>query len=173
VSTTENRPVPPAGCAFLLTQLGTHAATAFAERISRLDLTPPQTGLLRVVAIEPGRSQQALAQQLGTPPTRLVALVDGLEERGLLERRRNPQDRRLHAVHLGPAGERLMGEIRDVAREHEDATLAPLDDDERARLRELLGKLADAHGLTPGVHPGYRRLDGAPASGDAPGDQAS
>ncbi len=173
VSTSENPRVPPAGCAFLLTQLGTHVASAFAERIARLDLTPPQTGLMRVVASEPGRSQQALAQQLGTPPTRLVALVDGLEERGLLERRRNPQDRRLHAVHLGPAGEELMAGIRNVAREHEDAVLAPLDDDERARLRELLGKLADAHGLTPGVHPGYRHLGGAPAATDAPGDQAS
>ncbi|TCK19846.1 DNA-binding MarR family transcriptional regulator [Pseudonocardia endophytica] len=172
VSTSEPPRVPPAGSAFLLTQLGTHAASAFAERIARLDLTPPQTGLLRVVASEPGRSQQALAQQLGTPPTRLVALVDGLEERGLLERRRNPGDRRLHAVHLGPAGEKLMGEIRDVAREHDDAVLAPLDDDERARLRELLGKLADAHGLTPGVHPGYRHL-GAPDAKGAPGDQAS
>lgn len=158
VSSTEDRPVPPAGCAFLLTQLGTHAASAFAERVSRLDLTPPQTGLLRVVAIDPGRSQQALAQQLGTPATRLVALVDGLEQRGLLERRRNPQDRRLHAVHLGPSGAELMAEVRDVAREHEDAVLAPLDTEERTRLRELLGKLADAHGLTPGVHPGYRTL---------------
>lgn len=174
VSPTESTPVPPAGSAFLLTQLGTHAAAAFAERISRLDLTPPQTGLLRVVAAEPGRSQQALAQQLGTPPTRLVALVDKLEERGLLERRRNPQDRRLHAVHLGPEGGKLMAEVRDVATEHEDAMLAPLDAAERAQLRELLGKLADAHGLTPGVHPGYRRLgpDGS-APADVAGGQAS
>lgn len=161
VSTSEDRPVPPVGSAFLLTQLGTQAASAFAERIARLDLTPPQTGLLRVVALDPGRSQQALAGQLGTPPTRLVALVDGLEERGLLERRRNPQDRRLHAVHLGPAGETLMAQIRTVAREHDDAVLAALDADERAQLRRLLGKLAAAHGLAEGVHPGYRTM-GAP-----------
>lgn len=169
VSTPEGRPVPPVGSAFLLTQLGTHAASAFAERVARLDLTPPQTGLLRVVALDPGRSQQALAAQLGTPPTRLVALVDGLEQRGLLERRRNPQDRRLHAVHLGPAGEKIMGEIRAVAREHDDAVLAALDAGERAQLRGLLGKLAAAHGLAEGVHPGYRTLGaGGPGrAGDA------
>ncbi|MET0190125.1 MAG: MarR family winged helix-turn-helix transcriptional regulator [Pseudonocardia sediminis] len=163
-----DRTAPPVGSAFLLTQLGTFAATAFGERVARLDLTPPQTGLLRLVALGPGRSQQELARQLGTPPTRLVALVDGLEERGLLERRRNPQDRRLHAVHLGPAGEKLMGEIRTVAREHEDAVLAALDDDERAQLRDLLGRLAADHGLVDGVHPGYRTL-GAEEKGRTPG----
>lgn len=147
-----------AGSAFLLTQLGTHCAQAFARRIGELDLTPPQTGLLRAVAQAPGSSQQALAELLGTPATRLVALVDGLEERGLVERRRNPADRRLHAVHLTEAGTALLRDIGRIAREHDDAVLASLDADERARLHELLAKLAADRGLTPGVHPGYRTL---------------
>lgn len=166
MSTSADRSPPSTG-AFLLTQLGTHAATAFAERIAALDLTPPQTGLLRVVARDPGRSQQALAGQLGTPPTRLVALVDDLEQRGLLERRRNPQDRRLHAVHLGPAGEKLMEAISACAREHDDAVLSPLEPDERAQLHTLLAKLATGHGLTSGVHPGYRNLGAAASRPDA------
>ena len=147
-----------AGSAFLLTQLGTHCAQAFARRIGELDLTPPQTGLLRAVAQAPGSSQQALAELLGTPATRLVALVDGLEERGLVERRRNPADRRLHAVHLTEAGTALLRDIGRVAREHDDAVLASLDPDERTRLHDLLAKLAADRGLTPGVHPGYRTL---------------
>jgi DNA-binding MarR family transcriptional regulator len=150
--------LPVAGSAFLLTQLGTHCAQAFARRIGELDLTPPQTGLLRAVAQAPGSSQQALAELLGTPATRLVALVDGLEERGLVERRRNPADRRLHAVHLTDAGTALLRDIGRVAREHDDAVLASLDPDERTRLHELLAKLAADRGLTPGVHPGYRTL---------------
>jgi len=68
--------VPVAGSAFLLTQIGTHAAEEFATRVAELDLTPPQAGLLRAIALGPGRSQQALARHLGTPATRLVALVD-------------------------------------------------------------------------------------------------
>ena len=151
----------PGNCAFLLTQLGTHAARAFAERVAQLDLTPPQSGLLRVVALGPGRSQQALSQQLGTPPTRLVALVDGLEARGLLERRRNPHDRRLHAVHLTEAGEALMTDIGRVARDHDDALLGALRPAERRQLRDLLTRVAADQGLTPGVHPGYRTLRGA------------
>jgi DNA-binding MarR family transcriptional regulator len=152
------RVTTPIGAAFLLTQLGTHAAQAFAGRIAELDLTPPQTGLLRAIASTPGSSQQALAETLGTPATRLVALVDGLEQRGVVERRRNPTDRRLHAVHLTDAGSALMDEIGRVAREHDDAVLAALDPAERATLRDLLEKLAADAGLRPGVHPGYRTL---------------
>jgi DNA-binding MarR family transcriptional regulator len=148
----------PTGAAFLLTQLGTHAARRFAERVAAVDLTPPQSGLIRAVAQEPGRSQQALAAQLGTPATRLVALVDGLEQRGVLERRRNPDDRRLYAVHLTPAGEALLTELGHLAGEHEADLLAPLDPAERRTLAELLGRVAAAEGLTPGVHPGYRDL---------------
>ncbi|MFR9804973.1 MarR family winged helix-turn-helix transcriptional regulator [Pseudonocardia sp. RS010] len=146
------------GSAFLLAQLGAYAAGRFAERVAELDLTPPQTGLLRVIGAGPGQSQQALARLVGTPPSRLVALVDGLDERGLVERRRNPDDRRLHALHLTEAGEALLRRVAEVARAHEDAICGPLDEADRARLRELLAGLAAAHGLTPGVHPGYRRI---------------
>lgn len=154
------------GGAFLLTQLGTQAAHEFAERIAELDLTPPQAGLLRAVALEPGRSQQALAQQLGAPPTRLVALVDGLERRGLLERRRNPDDRRLHAVHLSAAGATFMDDLRRIAGEHENSFLAALTPEEREQLRTLLAQVAADHNLTPGVHPGYQTL--RPGDTDTP-----
>lgn len=154
----ESETLPRAGAAFLLTQLGTHAAQVFAERIATLDLTPPQTGLLRAIAQQPGRSQQALAEQLDTAPARLVALVDGLEQRGVVERRRNPADRRLYAVHLTAAGDELMTEISRVAREHDDALFTALEPDERRLLRELLARVAADRGLTPGVHPGYRTL---------------
>jgi DNA-binding MarR family transcriptional regulator len=160
----------PTGAAFLLTQLGTHAARRFGERVAAVDLTPPQAGLIRAVAREPGRSQQALAERLGTPATRLVALVDSLEQRGVLERRRNPDDRRLHAVHLTPDGEALRDDLGRLAAEHEDALLAALDPAERRTLADLLGRVAAAEGLTPGVHPGYRDLptrgsQGAPPCG--------
>jgi DNA-binding MarR family transcriptional regulator len=152
---------PVAGSAFLLAQLGTHAAQEFARRVAELDLTPPQAGLLRAVALGPGRSQQALARHLGTPATRLVALVDGLEERGLVERRRNPDDRRLYAVHLTDAGRRFMGRLARVAREHDDALLDGLTPDERAQLHDLLTGVARTQGLVAGVHPGYRTLGAA------------
>jgi DNA-binding MarR family transcriptional regulator len=144
--------------AYLLSQLGAHAGAAFAERIAALDLTPPQTGLIRLVAAEPGLSQQAIAARLGMPASRLVALVDGLDERGLVERRRNPVDRRLYALHLTEAGRALLGRIAVVGKAHDQAITAALDADERATLQALLERIAKEQGLTPGVHPGYRRL---------------
>jgi len=152
------------GPAFLLAQLGAHAARRFAERVAELDLTPPQAGLLRSVAREPGLSQQALAAHLGTPPTRVVALVDGLEERGLVERRRNLADRRLHALHLTEAGAALLREIGRVGAAHEDALLAALALLRREQLRGLLSRVVEEQRLTEGVHPGYRTLRDTRAS---------
>ena len=101
--------------AFLLAQLGAYAAERFGERAAALDFTRPQAGLLRLISREPGQSQQAVARRLGTPPSRLVALVDGLEQRGLIERRRNPGDRRNYALHLTAAGEQAMAALSQAA----------------------------------------------------------
>ena len=107
--------------AFLLAQLGAYAAERFGERAAALDFTRPQAGLLRLISREPGQSQQAVARRLGTPPSRLVALVDGLEQRGLIERRRNPGDRRNYALHPTAAGEQAMADLSQVSLEHEQA----------------------------------------------------
>jgi DNA-binding MarR family transcriptional regulator len=145
------------GVAFLLAQIGAHATERFAARVAALDLTPPQAGLLRAVAGQPGRSQQAVAEQLGIQPSRFVALVDDLERRGVLERRRNENDRRLYALHLTDTGERLMRDLGQVGLAHENDICSALSASERTTLRELLQRVADQQGLTPGVHPGYRR----------------
>jgi DNA-binding MarR family transcriptional regulator len=144
---------------FLLTQIGAHAAAGFAKRIADLDLTPAQAGLLRLVATQPGQSQQELAGQLRTPPSRLVLLVDQLEERGLIERRRNPDDRRHYALFLTAEGGRfLRTELGPVGAAHEDDICAALSAAERGQLAGLLGRIAEQQGLIPGVHPGYQQL---------------
>jgi DNA-binding MarR family transcriptional regulator len=158
VNDAPERPGDGPGSAFLLAALGAFAAERFAERVASVDLTPPQTGLLRAVASRPGRSQQELARLLGTPPSRLVALVDSLADRGLLERRRNPDDRRLHALHLTPAGTRLLRQVHQIGQAHDDAICGILSSADRTHLRALLARLAEAHALTPGVHPGFRHL---------------
>jgi DNA-binding MarR family transcriptional regulator len=129
----------------------------FAERIAALDLTPPQAGFLRLVATEPGSSQQAIAGRLGMAPSRLVRIVDDMEQRGLIERRRDPGDRRNHALYLTADGGRLMGRLAAAAAAHDDALCAALAPEEREQLKELLGRIAADQGLEQGVHPGYRR----------------
>jgi DNA-binding MarR family transcriptional regulator len=152
----------PDGVAFLLAQLGHHAAALFAETIATVDLGPPHAGILRAIADEPGRSQQALSSQLSMLPSRVVVYVDELEARGYVERRRNPNDRRLHALHLTASGKRLMSKLSQLARQHELRLTAALDPEERAALRTLLAAVAREQGLTPHVHPGYRTLVRSP-----------
>jgi DNA-binding MarR family transcriptional regulator len=144
------------GNAFLLAQLGAHAAARFAERIAAIGLKPAQAGLLRLVAWEPGQSQQALATRLGTPPSRLVPLVDELEERGLIERRRDSADRRHYALYLTDDGGQYMKQLGQIGAAHEDDICAPLSRAERSQLHDLLSRLAGHQGLSTGVHPGYR-----------------
>ncbi|WP_229680212.1 MarR family winged helix-turn-helix transcriptional regulator [Saccharopolyspora thermophila] len=148
--------LPPVGAAFLLTQLGTHAAMKFAERVSALDLTPPQVGVLRMIAGQPGLSQQNLAERLGMLPSKVVAFVDELEGRSLVTRTRSTRDRRVYELTLTEEGTELMAEIRSVAAEHEADFCRALTPDEHAQLRALLTRVAESHDLTPGVHPGYR-----------------
>ena len=146
------------GVAFLLAQLGAHAAAAFAERIRPLQLTPPQAGVLRRLAQFPGQSQRELADALGMHAPRLVALIDELEDRGLVARDRDPGDRRNYAISLTDEGRQLLAELARVARQHEDTITAALDDSERAQLLTLLRRIAEEQNLRPGVHPGFRRL---------------
>jgi DNA-binding MarR family transcriptional regulator len=148
----------PPGSAFLLAAVGAHAAARFAERVADLDLTPPQVGLLGLIAASPGQSQQAVAQLLGMPPSRLVGLVDALADRGLVERRRNRTDRRLHALHITDEGTAMLARVGKVGREHDAALCRSLDAAERETLRALLSRIAADQGLRPGIHPGYRSV---------------
>ena len=70
--------------AFLLAQLGAHAASQFAERLGVLELAPPDAGILRLLRIAAGLSQQELASKLQIHPSRLVAILDNLEKRGFV-----------------------------------------------------------------------------------------
>jgi DNA-binding MarR family transcriptional regulator len=149
------------GCdslAFLLSQVGAHASAMFAERLVPLELKPPHVGILQAISQSDGSSQQALGEKLGIFPSRLVGVLDELEERGLLERRNSPVDRRSHALYLTEAGRAIVEQISRIARVHEDALCTALDASERSRLAGLLARIAAEQGLTPGVHPGFRKF---------------
>jgi DNA-binding MarR family transcriptional regulator len=156
------------GVAFLLAQLGAHAASAFAERLAPLELRPPEAGVLTRLARSPGESQRALADALKMHAPRLVALIDDLEARGLVERERDPRDRRNYSLSLTDAGQRTLRRISAVGKQHEQAVTAALSAEERAELASLLRRIADEQGLTPGVHPGFRRIGTADGGATSP-----
>jgi DNA-binding MarR family transcriptional regulator len=146
-----------ASIAFLMSKLGFLSSVGFATALEPLGITPGHFGLLRIVDASAGMSQQALGEALDVPPSRMVGLVDDLEQRGLVERRRNPSDRRANALHLTAAGKRMLARAKTIAGDWEDRLCAGLNAQERAALLDLLRRVADGHDLPIGVHPGLAR----------------
>src|SRR6266851_4038598 len=153
---------PPGGprtsVAFLLAQVGARAAQEFAKALAPLKLTPADAGILRLLSHSPGISQQDLARKLDMHASKLVAVIDALEEKALAVREANAQDRRIYSLRLTDAGEEKLRAIGEVARAHNEAICFGLDPAERAALSRLLQRIAARHELTPGVHPGYKDL---------------
>jgi DNA-binding MarR family transcriptional regulator len=88
----------------------------------------------------------------------MVLLVDELETKGIVERRRSTEDRRNYALNLTARGHQVLGQLSRIAAEHDESLCAALSKEERVQLRDLCRRIAEEQGLTPGVHPGYRHL---------------
>jgi DNA-binding MarR family transcriptional regulator len=144
----------PSTLAFLLSQVGIHASRQFAEKIAAVDLNPPLFRVLNLVDAAEGQSQQAIGAAIDVPASRMVALVDELEQRGLVERRPNPDDRRVRALYLTRKGRNALARGREIAKEHEEALTRGLPVADRKRLVGLLQKIVDEQAIGKGVHPG-------------------
>ena len=130
---------------FLLKRLGYAAkALAFAA-YDEADLHPYHFGILITLDEGSHETQGSIADTLGYDRGQLVGLLDELEERGLVERRRDPADRRRHIVALTADGKRTLRQLRALTRRIEDDFLAPLDEEQRATLHALLLRLAQEH----------------------------
>ena len=150
----------PSSLAFLLSQVGVYASQRFGEAIGEIDLSPPLFRVLNVVDAAEGRSQQAIGEAIQAPASRMVAIVDELEERGLLTRRLQPHDRRVRALFLTPKGREVLAEGRKIAARHEERLTRDMSDEEREQLISLLSKVVDSQGLPRSVHPGLSRPEG-------------
>jgi DNA-binding MarR family transcriptional regulator len=150
-TTSETRSAP--GAASLLAQLGAHATAQFTSRLAVLELVPAHAGILNILAVTPGMSQCALARTIGTLPSRMVAFVDQLEDKGLLERRPHETDRRNYALYLTKAGRALYRSTCRVAYEHQEALLVGVSRQQRVQLTELLQLVANQQGLISVIHP--------------------
>jgi DNA-binding MarR family transcriptional regulator len=159
----------PSSLGFLLSQVGVYASQRFARRIAALDLHPPLFRVLNVVDAAEGQSQQAIGEAIGAPASRMVAIVDELEQRGLIERRPHPSDRRIRALYLTADGRRLLGRGRKIAMEHEGELTRGMSQADRKQLTALLQKLVEAQGIGRGVHPGL----GEPGQKEKDADRAS
>jgi DNA-binding MarR family transcriptional regulator len=115
---------------------------AFHAATRGQDITPPRFTALVIVGANPGIGQSALGQVLGIARSGAMMLTDWMEERGLAERRRRPNDGRAWGVHLTPRGEKMVAAMKRRVGAEDRKRAAVLAPRERRELLRLLNKLA-------------------------------
>jgi DNA-binding MarR family transcriptional regulator len=130
---------------FLLKRLGFAVKERVSDAFEDAGASAYHYAVLAVLEEGDRETQATIADALTYDRSYLVGLLDELEERGLIERRRDPADRRRHIVRVTPAGKKSLARLRALQSRVDDEFFAPLSTDERATLHALLHKLAVFH----------------------------
>ncbi|MDP6342068.1 MAG: MarR family transcriptional regulator [Alphaproteobacteria bacterium] len=150
-SPAASRPPPPAvNYDMLPTLIGYNLRRAhtvvfqdFAEALADCNITPGQFGVLVLIDANPGLNQTRLGNALGIDRSTVVAVIDRLEGRGLVERAPAPADRRSYALRLSDQGTELLARGRGLVREHEGRIAEGLTEEEQRLLVDLLRRLSN------------------------------
>src|SRR3954465_1438014 len=111
---------------FLLKKLGMTAKEDAVEAYEQLGLHPYHHAILAVLDEGLRETQGAIADALGYDRGQLVGLLDELEANGLIERRRDPNDRRRHVVQMTADGKKRLAKLRALSKRLDDEFLATL-----------------------------------------------
>jgi MarR family transcriptional regulator, transcriptional regulator for hemolysin len=126
---------------FLITDISRLMRKRFDERARRIGTTRAQWRTLKILERNQGSNQGALAELLEIEPITMGRMIDRLEEAGLVERRRDPTDRRVWRIHLTDAAQPVLRQLREIADEMFDELMADIDPADRIRLHALLATL--------------------------------
>ena len=139
--------------AFLIAQVGSHSQSSFGKQVDPFGLRLAHVGVLKAIFRAEGLTQRELGDALGMFPSNLVRLIDELEEKRLVRRGKNTEDRRSYTLQLTKKGQGVALELIALTRAHQDRICTSLAPAERKELTRLLQKIATGQGLRPGVHP--------------------
>jgi len=143
-----NAPKPPAALmerlSFLLKRSSSLVEQAIETGLTRLDINGREFGVLTLIETEGPASQQRLADRIGVDRTTMVALIDALEEKRLVHRRRDPSDRRAYQLVATSAGRKTLHDALKAVELGEQQALASLTNTESATLKQALQRLAQA-----------------------------
>jgi DNA-binding MarR family transcriptional regulator len=119
------------------------AQSLATERLEPLGLSPRAWGVLSTLIESGPLTQIELASATATDRTAMTYLLDELEQRALIKRVRNPDDRRSYLIHLTPEGKRTQARAAGDLAKQADTLLKPLSAAERSQLIDLLTRVAD------------------------------
>ncbi|ANN17722.1 MarR family transcriptional regulator [Amycolatopsis orientalis] len=136
---------------WLLTQSANHAHRLVTEGFSAVHARGYHYRVLATLEEFGPASQAALGRRSGIHVSEMVATINELAERELVERAPDPADRRRNVISLTAAGKRQLRRLEKQLAERQDELLAPLSPGERERFAELLAKLLDHHDRRAGA----------------------
>jgi DNA-binding MarR family transcriptional regulator len=130
---------------FLIRRLHQIHYALFFEECAAFDITPVQYGLLTTLATNPNLDQNSLCRELGIDRTNVADVLNRLARRGLLERHRSKEDRRMVLARLTPAGERVTVDMYKAMQRAQERLLQPLMPAERKAFIGTLVRLIDGN----------------------------
>ncbi|MEU2615331.1 MarR family winged helix-turn-helix transcriptional regulator [Micromonospora sp. NPDC007271] len=136
---------------WLLTQTANHAHRLVAEGFSSVGARGYHYRLLATLEQFGPASQAALGRRSGIHLSDMVAAINELADRELVERAPDPADRRRNIISLTAAGKRQLRRLEKQLADCQDDLLSPLSPEERQRLTELLSRLLDHHNRRTGT----------------------
>jgi DNA-binding MarR family transcriptional regulator len=116
----------------------------FSESFSAVDIRPTQFSILVIIEANPGLKQSELSAALSVKRTNMVALLDRLEERGLIRREISPLDRRAHGLYLTEQGVAFLADLHGIHRQLENHLAELLGAEGKHQLLRQLRRLNDA-----------------------------
>jgi len=126
---------------YLLNRAGSRIATSFSERVRPLGATLQEWRVLAALREKDGRRMGDLSETTSIEVSTLTRLVDTMEKKGLVDRRRDGEDARAVLLHATPSGRRLTRRILPIAEHYETAALAGFNAAEADKLRAALRRL--------------------------------
>ena len=126
---------------YLLNRAGARLAASFEKDVRPLGASLQAWRVLAALRERDGRRMGDLSETTAIEVSTLTRLVDGMERRGLVKRRRDPGDARVVLLHVAPAGRRLTGRLLPIAERYERVALEGFSAGEAETLRRALRRL--------------------------------